>query len=485
MKNNGKPIAFLLKMLNISYTELANAISVERSVVNKWALGSRSFHSGSKHYEKVIDYVLKKNEENPKLEYFFDRIYPTQPKTDFYLQDSIDRFLSLPIIPGEFQNKLTEVNDQVLYYNIPVCGSTYSRFSALMQMLSGVSYSDEILEVILFDEEQFEWITENEYYSKCFKDQLVNILNKDHYVTIISDVHYLKRYSQFARLVPFLYPYKRFEEYFYMSNKNQTMNLSYYGVKGQMVLYGNKMPKGRHYTIVLRDEFSLEAFEEQIRIHLENCSLHFVVQNKKQLGTLFESIKEMEEGENPVYLCSPALSFMTMSRGLLLEVLKKYKIEEGRKNQILSLYDCYRWNMTQKKGKDSFKHLCHYQYLKGVVEVEYYLVEDLSILLGEKILLSRDEVRAYIQDTIDILESDVNYGLGLIRFPRSKEEIEFGFICKKNKYFLALQEIIKCVQEPNLINEVFVILDEEWESIPFDYKDNFEVAKKLRMLIES
>ena len=99
-------------------------------------------------------------------------------------------------------------------------------------------------------------------------------------------------------------------------------------------------------------------------------------------------------------------------------------------------------------------------------------------------MLNRDTIIRHVKDTIALLEEQKNYRLGLIRFPSQQEEIEFAFLCKKGDYFLACNQVLKCLQEPTLINQVFAILDNDWDNIPPDYKDNLEVASRIRMLID-
>lgn len=476
MDNYITPLACLLKVLNISYTELAKALGIDRSVVNKWALGNLTFHTKSKQYHKVIDYILEVNKRNNamQLEDFFSTMYSENPSDEGYLLNCIQCFFSKSNEPISLQNESKMDLKDMIHYKTPSSTSIEGQFEMLMEMFNEVASSLEPREIHLFDSEQFKWIIENQHYYTCFKDSLMEVLDKGHQIIMISDISDLERYIRFSKLNAFLYPYKNFTEYHYISNTELPINISYYAVKGHQTIHSRNFGRTKRYTIAFKDPLSQKAFGSIFESYKAKSRRHLIAHSPLEWEALFSKIHQNMQSEGTVYLCSPTFSFITMSRALLIEIMDQNQVSENKRKQILDFYD------SQK----SVHQLCHFQNLKSILNEDNYLYEELSLFAGKEIILTQALIKRHIEDTIHLLEHNEHYKMGLLRFQYNKEEIEFHFFCKKDHFFLACNKVFKCVQEPHLINEAIQIVDKEWDVIPEDYKTNRAVANKLRALIQ-
>lgn len=486
MDNYITPLACLLKVLNISYTELANVLGIDRSVVNKWALGTLTFRIKSKHYHKVIDYILEVNKRNGtmQLEKFFSTMYAVNPNGENYLLNCIQCFFSKSHEPINLQYESKMDLKDMIHYKTPSSTSIKGQFEMLMQMFNEVASSLERREIYLFDNEQFKWIIENGQYYTYFKEGLIELLNKGHQITMISDISNLERYIWFSKRNAFLYSYNNFTEYHYISNEELPINISYYAIKGHHTIHSRNFGQAKRYTIAFKDPLSQKAFATIFETYKAKSRMHLIAQSHSECETLFSKIHEEVKNQETIYLCSPALSFITMSRELLLEIMEQNQVKENKLKQTLAFYDLVRSVLKDNGTNKKVRQLCHFQNLKSILEEEHYHYEALSLFAGKEIILTQALMKRHIEDTIYLLEQNENYEMGLLRFQYEKEEIEFNFFCKANHFFLACNKIFKCVQEPKLINEAVQILDKEWGLIPEDYKANRAVVNKLRTLIK-
>ncbi len=485
MNVNTRPIGYLLKLMNISYTELAAAIYVERTVVNKWALGKRSFHSGSKHYEEVVDYIIQVNNNKNILENFFENIYPNLPKGSTYTKDCINKFLSTYNIEPDVYSLIAEAKNSTVYCNIPIYNNTFGRFSALMQLLNDVKNSEKKQELVLYDNEQFEWISENENYTKNFFNQMIEVLQNGHHVTIILDVHYLESYYKFGLLICQLHLYKNLVEYFFISNKNPRIIYTCYLAKGKAIVMGNRMSNGELYTTVLRDPFSVSAAEEQVKNQLKSCTLYRMIQNDKERFKVFDIIRTLEKTNDLVYLYGSGLSYVTMSRELLSEVLKKNNVTGEKKEQILRLHDNHHaLSFNKVSDEPKFRQMCYLENIQDNLLINDIHVNELSVLIGKRIIINKEMHIQHIKDTIRLLEFKGNFKIGLLRINDPYYGSKLSFLCRKNQYYLTCQNQLKITREVYIVNGVIELMDREWHhNLPLEYKDNMKVAQKLQQLL--
>lgn len=487
MVNRLTPLAFLLRLLDISYTEISCVIGIDRSVINKWALGTRPFHARSKHYSRVAEYILQKNEQAHarQLENFFCTIYSDATETLPELRRYVDRFLSCSSVSLESMTVAGETAKKSMQrYIIPTTTSTSGRFAMLMQLFDEAAELNHPADIVLFDNEQFEWIVENPQLFLDFKEHILKVLDEGHHVSLISNVLFLEKYGKFAKLIPFLYPYKNFTEYHYTAKGDLPFQMSYYAIKGRRLIYSKKTASGSFYTVAQEDLPSLQSFEILLANHQSKCVPHLVAATWQQRITLFLSINQSMQCPGAVYLCSPMLTFVTMSRQLLLDIMEQNQIDLQKRRQILFFYSAQRNNMTNMDPQVESRQICHYQHIQQMFRNENSLSNGLSLFFGKEIILSRELLKRHIADTAQLLDQNINYHLGLIRYPQSKQETEFNMLCKENQFYLTSNQVFKCIKEPQIINRTIFSLHDTWNSIPADYKDNAAVASKLRSIIE-
>lgn len=483
------PIGYLLKILHISYTDLAKALYLDRTVVNKWALGKRTFNSKSKHYSKVVEYIININEDKNEnsLEKFFERIYPDIQKSEMYIKECIDKFLGEPDIISNIGGSIINATDNVIHCSVPVYKTTFGRFAALLDLLDKIILSDSKYELILYDNEQYKWLTEDEYYKIQFKKTMINVLERGHEVTFISEVDYLSQYYQFGKIMEMFYYYSNFNEYYFISNNNAEIIYSYYMVKGEHVIMGNRLINDDLYTISLSDPYSIAACEARVRHHLKFCVIHNTIRNDNDRFQLISLIKKIERTNDISFVYTVGLSFITMSKKLLYDVLKSNKVYGEKRNQILSFIENHEKYVYDKPvSKPAFRKLCYFEDIEQMLVKDNWYLQDLSLLIGKKIFLNQRQIIQHIRDTADLLERKKNFSLGFLRDWDPFYRTKYTILCRKNQYCITCQGHLRMTREVSIINPIIDLFETEWQrNIPYDYKDNNIVSQRLRELIKN
>lgn len=482
------PIGYLLKVLHISYTDLANALYLERTVVNKWALGKRSFNSRSKHYNKVVDYLIQVNLEKKEfaLENFFERIYPNMPKSDTYLRDCINRFLGESEFVANVGGAIISTKENVIYCSVPVVQGSFGRFASLLDLLDKTLLTDKKYEISLYDNEQFKWLTSDEYYNIRFQETMIKVLEQGHSVTFISDIDYLKRHHEFSEVMDLFYPYPNFNEYFFFSGNNPEMFYSYYFVKGHRVVIGNRLSNDELYTITFSDPYSVDSCGMRLKNHLRGCVLHKMVKNDDERMELIDLIKKIERTGDTCFIFAIGLAFITMSQELLSDILQTNKIYGEKKEIILSLLQNHENYVYDKYvSETSFRQLCYYNDIEKMLKKDKWYLEDLSLHLGKKIYMNHSQIKRHIYDTADLLEKKKNYSLGFVRENNTNNRTQCSHLCRRNQYAITCRGQLRITREVSIINTISDIFENEWQNnIPLEYKDNVLVAGRLRELVK-
>ncbi|MEG2290689.1 MAG: hypothetical protein RSA29_14880 [Clostridium sp.] len=118
MKQHG--IGFLLDLLEVSPTQLALALNVHRTLISKWKSGVRKVDVNNDYFEKLIDYLINRNDNLgvSTLEDFFETIYDS--KIDYVnSQDILRTYVKKFIIDNE-------INERQFKENKKVDGSLYT-----------------------------------------------------------------------------------------------------------------------------------------------------------------------------------------------------------------------------------------------------------------------------------------------------------------------------------------------------------------------
>lgn len=483
------PIGYLLKILHVSYTDIANALYLDRTVVNKWALGKRTFNSNSKHYSRVVNYLIQINEAKDEniLEKLFDKIYPaTTLKNEEYLRDCIHKFLDEPDIFCNTGGSIINTTENVIYCSVPVYKTTSGRFAALMALLNETISSDKKQEIFIYDSEQFNWLTEDNYYNVAFKNSMVNVLKNGHKVTFISEVDYLKRYYVFGSLMETFYPYTNFCEYYFASGETPHMIYSYYLLKGERVVLGNQLSTGELYTIALSDPYSVDSCEARLSHHLNRCVLHKCICNDRDRFQLINLIKVIGRTNDVSFIYAVGLSFVTMDSKLLSDVLQSNKIYGEKREQILDLNRNHQIFVYNKSALNpALRHVCYYDDVESMLTSEMWYLEALSLHIGKKIYLDRKQVIRHILATAELLEQSEIFSLGFLRDSETGYRSTHGILCRRNQYCISCHGQLRITREVSIVNATIDLMKNEWsQNIPSEYKDNHIVAKRLRELVD-
>ncbi len=483
LTNKTKAIGYLLEILNITATTLAKAIHIDRTGVSKWISGARPFGANSPHYEAVIAFIIDANkiQGQQTLEKFFSNIYPDMAQRHESLRTCIDKFLLQTDIPLNVYNLVAEAQGCAYYCNMPVYINASGREAAFGAILSLIEQSETQEELFLFDNEQFEWLTEDDDKLSAAIERLRQILEKGHIVNCISNSYYNDSYKKFSTYSYVLYSYKNFTEYHFTAMMNPKTTMTIYLLRDRATVMGYNLNKdtGEIYTSIMRDPYSVKSNEKLLRAMMQDCAKTHAAYSLDERIIIFDAMNRVHNINEVSYIFTPHLSFITMSEELLAEVLRINGVCGTIADMLMNLRKVHYESFYNKCLSAPIRHFGHYNQIINIIQQERIYYEELSVIAGRDIYMGNSHIRRHLLDTSKVLLTSDNFSMALMTMSLSKHQ-DYSCKVKRNLYYTACQRIFKFIGEPNVVNTIVSIFDKEWNNnIPNEYKDNKCVAQKL------
>ncbi len=489
LEKKTKALGYIMNILNITPTDLAKVLHIDRTNISKWVSGSRPFSSKSQHYSAVVEFILETNERQGQdiLLKFFGNIYSSDIIDDGYLRRCIDKFLSSTEVPSSVFSITSQAKHSAYSCVAPVFTDADGRFAALMEMLSVAETVDIRESLILFDNKQFEWLSSNEMRFKAFTERMLLLLERGLDITVVFNSYTSDAFLNFLRSIYFFFSFKNFNEYHFTSTLDPNIVSTYYLLTNHMVVSGYHSKEiDQMYTIIMKDCYSVMYANLLINEIMNKCHKAIFANTDNLRYMIFDKIIQYEKFEEICYLYSPSLSLLSLSRELLEDILNCNNISGQIRTEFIKLYD-ETVSCLKKDGlAHQTRHLSFYQCIKDCIKQERIYYDELSVLLGREVYVTNNQFKRHLEDTANLLITCSNYSLGFII--NSKPSFQNSYACKtkKNLYHVFCNRVLKYISEPNLVNTVAKIIENEWnENIPPKYKDRNEVANKLLQLSEA
>ena len=141
--NNNK-FSYLLNLLQISPSQMAEYLNVDRTLVSKWKNGTRSISVNSDYFNKALEFLVLRNKalNANLLENLFSSIYPeldTEVNHNSYLIKSLRNY----ILNDNTEHKTSQQQDNIApnsVYNasVPIYNNEEKMLLGILNMLDSV-----------------------------------------------------------------------------------------------------------------------------------------------------------------------------------------------------------------------------------------------------------------------------------------------------------------------------------------------------------
>lgn len=487
-------IAILLDRFHITGKELADHLHVDYSLVSKWRSQTRLLTARSAHLNKIIEYFkeLDSNTKSDTLKKILSEAYPnakfeTSSEMNFFLKKWLTE-----INEGEDTHSI--LNNIMLTANVRkesfyVFEGDEGRWTATIKFLDIALLSPEKTEKIIFSQENYNWFNNNPESQNVWREKNLEFLRRGGKTNVIHTMDRLYK-SIAASLLLWLplHMNPNTVTYYYPQYLDNPMKITLNILKDHVVLFGISFDNSAKisYTFLSTDPVILsQCWRIAQTLWAESLPLFekYLPRHNEKLAYIMSRMGE--KAENNYYVSLPT-SFSLLSQELLRKILLDNNISEERVKNYLAEQSRMKQHFYTNSSRYFYRILCDIIKLEHSLSQDHVYLDELSILTGQPIMVSRDIFCQCLEEIICIMESVPNLEIALIDGP-PYSGIDDIYIWIKENTIAVLSTLLSdlpsnfslVTQELTTVNSSFYNFNDVWNSIPQIRHDKNWVKQRL------
>ncbi|MEG2338108.1 MAG: hypothetical protein RSB66_03415 [Clostridium sp.] len=487
-------LSYLLNMLNISPSKMANHLNVDRSLVSKWKSGARKADVNNDYFHKLIDYILYHNFKLGlrDLETLYSNLYNISYIED---EDHLHKLTKKFIINNDIYSRYDEdTNGTTSSYTIPVEIYTEkeNRYICILKLLDFVESQPTPCNLSFIYGDVLDAYMNCKEFRTTLGNRLLELLNKGHKL----DISFSKyKHSKFIMSLNqiLLHPnYRVFHNHTHLDYKS---TIALHSVDNKLVVFSafNKNNLSScDYSAVYKDPASITAYSTIINSIKANSKPLFNVltkthaRNIKYGNRIYLEPNNLFKNTVSTYSHSATPVLFSMSDDLYRRVLINNFDDE---NEIQKHFQHFKINKE-----------IYYTHIKNNKITIFYPINLWTDLLkGESITyyeqpliqfaehkLTRDQFREHLHSLGDFLMEHPNLNICLVG-----EVYDYNM---QHLYLWCTQNQAMCIGNPtqsdnllicedmSFVNSIYESLSNFHFLVPSQYKNKETVSHILKSL---
>lgn len=486
-------LKYMMELLKISGQQLADLLSVDRTLVSKWKNGARPFDPSITHFNNTVDTLIKFNESQGinTLERFFESLISDEEKSKAdWVKAALRKWLSGNLEYQEIVSADT-LHEELYTTAIDIFHGNQGKRNAIMKILDYAISLPAGQNLLVSDMENMKWLTENSSYMVKWQEKMHEILKKGHHITII---HNTSRDIDSVANIVFnwlpLYFSGNLISYYYQNVDDNISAPSVYVVKDHVAILSmcSSAKCKNRYTAYYKDPFSTAQMERIFRARLSVSSnlVDLYSFTEKNIGALTQRILKLGKKSDDVYLMTPAPVFTTMKRETLIEVLKENKVSHDTIDEIISVHQGIREFFLRDVSKYFCRQFYDLDILREYSDKDGIVYLELSTLAMKPIIVSGAHFKEHMLSLIELIEASENFQVALLPFDSYPTPNKASIWVKQNCFVYAYPQFegktLTLSSEPMTIYGFFEKLETIWNKISYINKDRQWVLEQLHKL---
>lgn len=490
---NNLGFSYLLKSLDISPSEMARELNVDRTLVSKWKNGSRKIDLNALYFDNAISFLINKNIElkNNFLESLFSSIYNESINNSNYenhLRELLKRF----IIDNSNKKTVSNINkttDNSLYTtNISIYNTQHQNFLGILDMLdSAINYGIPQKLFFIFNK-SFDSFSDNKEIRNKWLDKIIKLLDMG------CDLDLIYSFSKSSKLLSYLAPvllHKNCNSSYFIDSIDDTQNYSLHIIENSSVFYSSSQPveyETYNYGALFTDPFTINfyiAFAKNI------LSKSFSTFSPSTIYNVLDSFelnsnkinKELTK-YNTTYYCNVFPIYTVMNDDLYYEVLCN---SVSNKEDIDKYFEYFK--LAKKDMYESSNiSITHFYSIDSLINfsTSENIVYESESDMAPRLILTNQQFKEHLSDLANYLLSKENYNICLIPETTINDNELFYCWCKKNEFLVtfgnnSLSDIRLCT-EISYVNSISNIFEKYFLLSGENFKNKDIVTNFLRSL---
>ncbi|MCH4885945.1 hypothetical protein EZV73_00130 [Acidaminobacter sp. JC074] len=472
---------YILDLLDISGTEFASTVDVDRTLISKWKNNARPLKARSQYFEPVIkafiDYNLKRNDTI--LERFFREIYPNIDRNEpDYLNTCLHKWLIGDDLGYFHSFSDWRSSSEALYTtNIEIFQGNKGKRDALVTFFNYAFELPAGQEIFISDSEKNDWLIEDPDFYQYYYKQIDELAKFGHNITIIykdSDFH--KRVSNFD--------YYKISKYFtgrvtaYKANNDPHMSPSLYIIHRHMLMLSiNAEPQiDNRYISLYRDPFSISQMVKMFASRLKRATpmISTYTSHGTSLKGFTENLIGALEKSDSSYFISSYPPFSTIPEEILKGILSEQTMTDQQTYELMQMHKVNQ-SLFNKENTTTFDQIISRERLLEALKTGRTRLDDISAIIKKDVYISKDQMLEHLCSLAQRTKKDDHFNITVASFddiPKLnismlwlvEDQMMYSFPLNGANHFVVSESKI-IIDEVILFVHDLLMLNEEAESL--------------------
>jgi len=500
----------LMTAFGVSNSKLARQLSVDPSLISRWRTGKRRPPQGSQYLEAVAAYFARHFQAGYQKAALREIIgLPDEQKTSLAQMEAFllawlsgqaappgERFAetflerleacspmkrpSVPVTPAR-EDPAGTLHTVEVFYGVE------GKRQGVIRFLSAVAAREKPGTLLLYSEESMDWMTGDRSFLARFVPLFFDVIQKGNRVKI---VHVVQRdLAELLAAIDFwlpLYLTGAIEPYYCPPYHDHFFRRTVFIAPGTAALTANSLAGAEDQApnLLFQDDNMVNHLAKEFYRFLDICRPLVRVFTDHYPSGLAETLTAFEEQPGNCIRLSSTLSSITMGEGLVSRLQQRMGIEEGKRQELLSLH----WKRTRAFAANLNGHR-HVEIvtLPALEEIVGGVVpaEKIDPLGGPDWFYTVEEYESHLVNIIHLLKTCPNFHLYLShRSPflnvRIAVKEEAGVMVIKT----TPPPAVFAFSQGNMVQAFYCYLEEVIRGLPPRQRDRQQVIETLSAIVQ-
>jgi len=502
-----------MELENITNTKLAKAINVYASLISRWRNGKRNVNKDACYIEDIAKYFsVRATAEYKKMallqfmgipvskdmedEGYIEKEMINWLKSDKNMEyDTMEGFFSKISNIGNEKDieNIRNMDAHIISSNTKIdealdCQKIYvgnkGKRAATLVFLTEVLKSNTRTPLLLYSDEDINWLIEDPEFIKIWNILLIKILMKGHKIKIIHTVNRNVHEMIYAieKWMP-LYMVGDIEPYYYPKYREDVFKKTMFVAPNIIAVNSQSLDNISGTTVIIDEASALENQTILFNNYIKKCRSLMKIFKGKDIITGFHIRNEFYAQEGDTLYKSSSLSLDTIPIKLLKDILIEENISEVDNELILNAQKVQ--NKAFIKNIENNKY-SEFIYIPEIAEIEArkVIISHSNMMFGRSIYYKRDQYICHLKNIIMLLNKYKNYNVYILqdRWPNIHLAVksEVGVIISKNDSPPALFAF----NHINMTEGMYYYLEMEMEKLSNLDRDKERVISKLQDIVD-
>ena len=496
MSNN--KFSYLLNLLKISPSQMAEYLNVDRTLVSKWKNGTRTISINSDYFDKALEFLILKNETlNAKLlENLLSSIYPdlnNEVNHNLYLMNHLKNY----ILNDNNDNKISKTNETIapnsIYSaSVPIYSSEENMLLGILNMLDSVINDGIPQKLIFIFNDTLDLLMDYDNFRNKWLEKVLTLLNMGCKLRL---AYTIGNSSKLFIYLSSLIFHKNCSILSYMNSSNyDSKKTSFHIIEDRKIFLSIYHCEERNlysYGAIFFDPVSIDFYTKIAEDIISKAKPTLYKLNAYTLyDTLFRQINiqanEIFANHHTIYYYDkiPTI-YPTISEDLFYEILCNSIQSKDTIKKEFDLFKKINQYIKDHYYKNERKHFYPIDSLIKMADMDTIVYRE-ALNQFPKLVVSNSQFKRHMKELADYLLSNEKFNICLCPTTLIPSAPSVHCWCKKNERLIIFDDNyisqVKMCSDASFTNSVCNLLEHQFLCAPENLKSKTIVADFLRSL---